>query len=712
MHRLCALLFAAIVFIVWHAPARASGDFGCSASWKLVHTSYTGCDNMAMLQPGNDTRTNLILLMGDLRGHKSTPSPLPDLDASGTRREALSDWATFANTLYPPVSRNPDDSSDYADGEGSRCRSNAQGASDFAEAVRSAKRIAETERQALIAARQQLAPDCAGQSGGAEAVRTAASVAQSPAGKAFAAYLAGTLAFYDGNYDAATAGFSGLRSAPDPWVQETARYMLGRVEVNRAQVDAFDEYGTMNGPEHINQKAIDAGEAALLAYMHDYPNGRYFTSARGLLRRLYWLGGRSSKLAAEYGALMAMDPAARGLSDADLAEEIDNKLRPGLKVSDAHEPAILAMVDLLNMRRCTDGNDTPGDCGEPISRTDLDAQKPLFASNPRLFDFLLAAYAFHVLGRPDEVLAILPVEKANGGWSTLDFSRAMLRAMALEASGRGSDALWLDMLPSARLPLQRQAVELGLAMHQERSGKLAQIFLPQSEVKAPTMRERLLVYVAGPSLLRQQAKAQDVPRHERDAALYTLLYKELTRGAYRDFLADIALVPADAPAESNYWGLISPGETNSGVSSGIFTKSTSHGEYDCPPLQATVSKLAASPADAKARLCLADWALVNGFDGMLLDTPQPKDELGGTPSQFPGKPFSRLEIYKALIADPKTPAPDKAYALYRAVNCYAPTGSNSCGGVEVPLSVRKSWFNRLKKDYPSSTWAQELRYYW
>lgn len=65
-----------------------------------------------------------------------------------------------------------------------------------------------------------------------------------------------------------------------------------------------------------------------------------------------------------------------------------------------------------------------------------------------------------------------------------------------------------------------------------------------------------------------------------------------------------------------------------------------------------------------------------------------------------------------MIADPKAGAEDKAYALFRAVNCYGPSGNNNCGGTEVPIEQRKAWFQRLKKDYPASSWAKALRYYW
>ncbi len=48
------------------------------------------------------------------------------------------------------------------------------------------------------------------------------------------------------------------------------------------------------------------------------------------------------------------------------------------------------------------------------------------------------------------------------------------------------------------------------------------------------------------------------------------------------------------------------------------------------------------------------------------------------------------------MANTHAPADDRAYALYRAINCYAPSGYNECGSADVPKSTRKQWFNTLK----------------
>jgi hypothetical protein len=79
---------------------------------------------------------------------------------------------------------------------------------------------------------------------------------------------------------------------------------------------------------------------------------------------------------------------------------------------------------------------------------------------------------------------------------------------------------------------------------------------------------------------------------------------------------------------------------------------------------------------------------------------------------FKGKLLTRMAVYQSIIADRQASAGDRAYALYRAVRCYATSGYSTCGGVTVPPRQRKAWFQQLKTHYPKSHWAQELQFYW
>ena len=97
---------------------------------------------------------------------------------------------------------------------------------------------------------------------------------------------------------------------------------------------------------------------------------------------------------------------------------------------------------------------------------------------------------------------------------------------------------------------------------------------------------------------------------------------------------------------------------------------------------------------------------------MPLDQVRAAGSLGSTASLFKGETFSRLDGYRQVIANPKAPHNDKAYALFRAINCYARAGYNGCGGVDVDKSVRKGWFRQLKTGFADTEWAQSLKYYW
>jgi hypothetical protein len=169
------------------------------------------------------------------------------------------------------------------------------------------------------------------------------------------------------------------------------------------------------------------------------------------------------------------------------------------------------------------------------------------------------------------------------------------------------------------------------------------------------------------------------------------------------------MVSAAAPDDSGLWSL----RAQDKIPLGLFRTGASSDDFDCPALAATAQALVRNPRDYKPRLCLGDFYRSYGFDNLGVAEGRPGiDELGGTPTLFPGKPTSRGDIYADIIRDPKAPAQDKAYALFRAINCYAPSGNNECGNADVPQSQRRAWFQQLKRDYASSTWAQTLRYYW
>jgi hypothetical protein len=353
---------------------------------------------------------------------------------------------------------------------------------------------------------------------------------------------------------------------------------------------------------------------------------------------------------------------------------------------------LLAVHDLIALR--------DGDTGKPaLTPAALDAQAPLFAGRPDLFSYLQATQAFYSAKDYRRVLTLIPDEARRAGASNLAFSRQVLRGMALARLGdRSEGAFWQELLGSAKGLWQRPLVELGLALNWERNGKVAAVFAPNSPITEPTLRNILIVNSASPDLLRTLAQDRRLEAKERDTALYTLLAGELGRGLYAPFAADTALPLAGAEPTAK-----------------IFTKGEfGDGSYPCAPIAISARALAANPGDNAAKLCVGEFFRIHaiGDMGEWSHTVPDKDDLGGYARGFTAKLIGRASLYDAVIADPRAAAEDKAYALYRAVRCYAPAGSSECGGTEVPLAQRKAWYDRLKRDYPGSRWAKELRYYW
>lgn len=692
---------AALALAAWPQLGGASSDMGCEATWALAGSSYE-CGGSAVIGPRNDTRINLAWLLRDRAG-LSQPGklsyPAPDWYSAGYGHVFLS-WDLMQAAFWPHPEGGDEEEPAYF---GSRCQSLASGGEAFGAALAAAKGLKPGEREALAQARDLLRPACDGEAG---EPAWPAGIA-SAAGQAFLAYLQGARAFYAGDFGAARTRFADLARAKDPWLAETARYMAARNELAAAQAGGFDEWGGFDAAK-ADKALARSGDAALDAYLAAYPKGRYAASAQGLKRRAAWLAGAVGPLARAYSGLLAAQPMPAAGTPL-LMEEIDNKQLFGIGLeSSAEAPLLLATWDLLRMR--WEDPELAEYRPKPLSPAELAAQAPVFAQHPDLYGFLQANHAFYVTQDFRRVLTLIPDDARRDGYTPLAFSRQVLRGLALEKLGdRNAAGFWLELIGGAHDLYQRPAVELALAMHWERNGALGRVFAPDSPVHEPEIRAILLQHVAGPELLRGRARAGS--RLEREVAVFTLLYKDLSRGRFADFGKDVALVPAGA-GKAGWVGGWSD-DTEQQVPLGLFTQGRWEDDYRCPAIARTAATLAAGPTDVKARLCLAEFYRLNDFDLYLSGEGKPAaSHLGGSQSQFPGKAMDRADIYAAVLAARGAAPEDTAYALYRSVMCYAPSGNNSCSGDDVPVAQRKAWHDRLKREFPKSQWAARLKYYW
>lgn len=697
---------ATLGFIGISQSANACAD-GCYDSLSLVQDFYQNCTDLIGIAPANDTRSNLLLLMLDRDGKSVTAPNADDKKNAYVRTPSpFVDWSTIGSVYS---AGRPD--KDYYDRtDGTICQSNKAATLDFVAAVKANSKLTATDRDALVAARSNWQPACIkyswekveGESADKAKLPDLAAFTV-PAAKQFADYMKGADAFYAKRFDEAATQYRSLAKADDKWVREAATYMIARAELNSAQASAAGKYGNLDMKE-IDKSKVEAAGTAFDAYLKAYPKGRYANSAAGLKRRVWWLAGDNQKLSDAYqAAFRAGKPMNGQVDELALVEEIDIKM-PKDNIT---EPLLLAMTDLQRMRPDSDY----GTVDNRISRSELEGQRALFAKDMPLFDYLRAAHAFTVGNNPKEVLSLIPDAAKQKKFSNLQFSRQSLRGQALEATKDvNARGFWLEMIGGAEPYYQRPLVELAIALHDEQSGKVNRVFAADSVVTNKEMRSVLLRNIAGPDLLRQQAVNTKVAYSERETALFMLLEKSLSFGQYKTFLDAVTLIPSVRSAQPK------PTKTDDGVPRVPFaryTAASSNNGYACPSISDTAKQLQANPKSVSARLCYGEFVRINGIlvDPAFSWTPQ-SPELGSSPSQFKGTPVGRLNIYRDIIADKNASADDKAYALYRAVNCYAPAGGNACGNGDVPESQRKAWFQQLKRDYPKSRWAIELKYYW
>lgn len=712
---LCALLVAA-------PQAFASSDIE-DCSWSDTLCLLKGDP---VLTPGNDSRDNLLRLLSE---EKSFALPVQNIPADVSRSREVyfayhPEWDSAPPPAAPPAQSEdetftrqmaalnidpaqvmPADSaerlgtSDYE--LENRFVSNTLAAvSQFNTALLAAPSVTPQQRHDLALARLKLFY-------GANITAVLDILNSFPAdtdADLFAYYLSGIAHFYGGNFTAATQDFTLLLESKQPWLAETAQYMLMRTALNKSSQNSVGQYGDFD-IARINREDAALAQKEAQTYLQRWPTGVYADSARNMLRRINWYLQAWPQLAGLY------EQAFQQASDAGelrrLVSEYDNVF--GMPFYDQPvqtafpDAPQVSYVELLRALRLN------ADSKPALTQAQLDASKAAFEKSGKLPLWRnLQLQLWNVTGNDAAILQAVTPAKTLPAHDILAFSEQVLYGEALMAQKQWPAAVdfWRQLLQLSQDREQQQFIQAKLAATLVYSSNAAAIFAADSPVTNLRFRSRVLKTQASPELLRQQA-VSGPNNEERTIALHTLLVWDLTENRFGDWLKDKTLASAITQQ------VISEAFNDVNLSSFDWNGKATEAGYACRSLDDTVAVLSKNADDAHALNCLGEFFRTTQTHVDLWKDAAGNDVLeDAIDRQQPLGQYDRQSYYQQIITSPKAEPEDKSYALYRAILCYAPSGSNECGGEDVDKLQRKGWFTQLKTQYPGSQWAQKLKYYW
>lgn len=543
----------------------------------------------------------------------------------------------------------------------------------------------------------------------------------------FKHYLLASEFFYLNKLDDAESIFDTLTHSTNPWIAETAKYMLIRTNLGRV-ANYTDEWSLK--PSSVNQIFLQKTRMAVDAYRQSYPNGQYLNSALSFERRLFWFQSDYAALAKIYEQKLealkstdvkTSDHVSLNFALINLSDEIDAKLLEEHSDSYNQYP-ILAFIQLLKDLR----QEKPARF-EGKQNKEIETEVELIAKGLEEQGLTNAAHYLRLLidwrlYQNAGVLAQFPdFDEIKDKLSDPSiFAMQILRSEILRKINEKEALLdvWKTIIASPNITLsQQQYAQLQLAGAYIANKQIEQIFAPQSPITNLYYRAAVLNQTANDELLREEARNGKNLR-ERRIALLALFKNHLYQNNFKDMKNDLALLAPIMEADpqksypNNYPYELRDNSVQNLTpfqSTGWQQNTDDFGRYTCPSIQTIFDRLAKNDLeDATATLCLGDF-LLTYYSYDWLNPIHPK--LLASDVNF-DRVLNRGKLYDAVLENPQSTKDEKAYALFRKINCYARSGNNSCGDKEVEQSERKHWFNTLKKEYSQSIWAESLKYYW
>lgn len=693
-----SIVYSSLSLVIYYSPITYAGvEQFCEPNLAINDKNLNGCSNLPVLYPANDSQTNMTLLLSDLG--LATIKPMT---ADANLWDAVYGMVPFdaANLSSLAQNKMPNQRKRLERNEtvfDERCASFDSGNQAFNTQVQNNKAIPNLEKQILISERKKM-NQC-----GDKIELIAINPNWSITTRQYASYLNASILFYNSNYSAATKIYTVLTNVEDTWLKETSQYMLIRTSLNSAYATGVDKYGDVY-LDNINQNLLKQFLDNINAYLKAYPNGQYIASARGFMRRGFWLSKRQDLLVNEI-VWQLKNPTSKfyNLEMSELPAEIDRRVfdSSAFNLSNLKDPFFLAVYDLMHMRESNSEN------YHSISWAQLNAQKDFFRTQPELFQYLQAAHLFFVQNKAQEAQNYLAKANAKNG-SYLQLSQTFLRGQILEKIGQPQNAeeYWHQQLTQAKDSYQRGLFETALSNHLAIKQDYSAFIGKKAQITQPNLQRNFITQIANTNSLQKIIQSDQSNINQKQAAIYTLLSKSLVHQQFELFKQSYAFMPKNAMQYQGYNSDNEQLKNKPDFSNFIWNGAHITPQLKCSNLETLVNQLAQTPKDSLLNVCLGEYfRSEQGYSLQQLSYNEKQT------SNFSGKIFARGQIYQDLIKS-SSKSDLQAYALYRAIQCYAPSGINDCGGNEVNKSVRKQWFDKIKTDYPNTSWAKSLKYYW
>lgn len=693
-----SIVYSSLSLVIYYSPITYAGvEQFCEPNLTINDKNLNGCSNLPVLYPANDSQTNMTLLLSDLG--RATIKPMT-ADANlwdavyGTVPFDAANLSSLTQNKLPNQRKRLERNDTVFD---ERCTSFDSGNQTFNTQVQNNKAIPNLEKQILISERKKM-NQC-----GDKIELIAINPNWSITTRQYASYLNASILFYNSNYSAATKIYTVLTTVEDTWLKETSQYMLIRTSLNSAYATGVDKYGDVY-LDNINQNLLKQFLDNINAYLKAYPNGQYIASARGFMRRGFWLSKRQDLLVNEI-VWQLKNPTSKfyNLEMSELPAEIDRRVfdSSAFNLSNLKDPFFLAVYDLMHMRESNSEN------YHSISWAQLNAQKDFFRTQPELFQYLQAAHLFFVQNKAQEAQNYLAKANAKNS-SYLQLSQTFLRGQILEKIGQPQNAeeYWRQQLAQAKDSYQRGLFETALSNHFAIKQDYSAFIGKKAQITQPNLQRNFITQIADTKSLQKLIQSEQSNIDQKQAAIYTLLSKSLVHQQFELFKQSYAFMPKNAMQYKGYNSDNEQLKNKPDFSNFIWNGANITPQLKCSNLETLVNQLAQTPKDLLLNVCLGEYfRSEQGYSLQQLAYAEQQK------SSFSGKIFSRGQVYKDIL---KSSSKDDlhAYALYRSIQCYAPSGINDCGGNEVNKSVRKQWYDQIKRDYLNSTWAKSLKYYW